>query len=115
MLEKEDGLNHVRQVIALHKAPALSTRPEASPEQLVKAFQVSRTHAPLSQAQQVSDGLRQRREYEEKFFPEERSIAHAECINALGGNTSNPETGDNSHDSESAMWMDPQRSRALLG
>ena len=80
LLEKEDGRELARQVIALHKATALSTKPEASPEQLVAAAQTARTHAPLSQAQQASDELRQRRDYEEKLSPEEQGTARAERL-----------------------------------
>lgn len=80
LLEKEIGKNLAQQVIALHKATALSNKPVAAPEQLVAAAQEAKNHLPLSQAQQASDELRQRREYEEKLSPEEQRAARQERL-----------------------------------
>ena len=84
LLEKEDARSLAQQIIALHKATALSTKPEATAEVLVEAAQVARTHVPLSQAQQVSDELRQRRDYEEKLSPEEQHAARTERLATQG-------------------------------
>lgn len=82
LLEKEVGKALAKQIIALHKATALSNKPVAAPEHLVAAAHAARNHLPLSQAQQASDALRQRREYEEKLSPEEQRAARKERLDA---------------------------------
>lgn len=84
LLETETGRELAKQVIALHKATALSNKPGATAEDLVAAAQAAKYHLPLSQAQRASNELRQRREYEEKLSTEEQRAARAERLSAQG-------------------------------
>jgi nucleotide-binding universal stress UspA family protein len=83
LLKKETGAELAREVIALHKATALSNKPLAPAGQLADAAVAAGTAVPVSQAQEASALLRERREYEEKLSPEEQQAARMERLAAL--------------------------------